>query len=413
MKKYIFLALVAFTTVFHTAAMAVEQPGTPLRLNHALTLSQFEGRSFLEAMTATGGIKENLDADLQDSFAVADKATLHQASKNFAPKVYNKIVRLFKNGESGLDSLLDAIAGKHATPASISGVIGNELERQNLLSDTSKIGLASVTIAPLLSLVSGGGTSVQLDANNITYSIGYKKGGAESADIEKDVKSGRSFGSSWNHKSLDPSDVDYLKELQAYLSHSTDTALFYKTLFEMITECSARNLHALSQEGQTVATDFMAIYTAELDRYIMTGFKKHPWQNDLAETTLLAAYSARAGMIQLNGEFRNGDLQEFFGVSQTSTGSGIGITRSDRTALQAKISKAERNLHPALIESIERVIGAAPKGDLFHGLMIFLNEPKNQGKIRANAKVLTDAVADLLSVIGPDSEAITSSILLR
>ena len=42
----------------------------------------------------------------------------------------------------------------------------------------------------------------------------------------------------------------------------------------VLASSSSEGFNKLPKDAQTVATDFLAIYTAELDRFVMTGLKK-------------------------------------------------------------------------------------------------------------------------------------------
>lgn len=210
------------------------------------------------------------------------------------------------------------------------------------------------------------------------------------------------------HEALDASDVYYLKELDGFLSKSADPSDFYQNLLNVLVGCDSSQYSSIAKDAQTVSTDFFAIYTAELDRNMMTGLKQHPWENDLAEVTLLSAYGNRAGMIEKSGQFVEGSVTDYFGVGQT--GSGIGETRKDRTALQLLVSNAERKLHPSLMNEIDQLIGTKPNQDVIHGLMVYLNNPKNQSSIHQNADRLVKTMLNFLSNIHSDDTSITQSI---
>ena len=157
----------------------------------------------------------------------------------------------------------------------------------------------------------------------------------------------------------------FLKELELYLKTSQDTEKFYSAVLQILTQTDAGQLKATSESAQMVATDFIAIYTAELDRHLMTKLTKHYWENDLAEVVFIAPFSSVSGKIMKEGKFQDGRLDEYWAKSKfvdprtgkPSNRSGIGITRGDRRALQKWISDFEVRNHPELIAEIEKIVG--------------------------------------------------------
>jgi hypothetical protein len=65
---------------------------------------------------------------------------------------------------------------------------------------------------------------------------------------------------------------------------------------EILTTLDTSGVKDLSDAGQTLMSDFVAVFTAEADRNIMTKFSTHFWQNDLAEATWAASYVSKSGM---------------------------------------------------------------------------------------------------------------------
>ena len=57
-------------------------------------------------------------------------------------------------------------------------------------------------------------------------------------------------------------------------------------------------------QTQALVTDFMTIYTAELDRNNMAELSPDtwPWQTDLAELSVMAAYGGASGMALQDGK---------------------------------------------------------------------------------------------------------------
>ncbi|WP_394845510.1 hypothetical protein LZC95_51820 [Pendulispora brunnea] len=378
-----------------------------LHVTQALDLSDFEGSTFLEAMSMRGGIKESLDSDEETIFTFGDRAALDGAERNFDSHVRAKIEGFLKDGRDGLDQLVDALEGQRTTPRGAPAAIGRQLEKLDLLENPDMTGLASVTIAPFLALASGAGTSVRVNAKNYYYNIGYKRGSSDPAELAKDVKSGRSFGAGPMHRALDASDTFYLTEMGNYLEEAENPSGFYRALLQILVRCDGSGYATLSDEGQTVATDFLAIYTAELDRHLMSALDQHPWENDLAEVTMLSAYGTKSGMVRVNGQLTRGKPARYFGIGHS--GSGIGITRRDRMALQKAVTHAERELHPEVVEKLEAILGNRD-GDVIHGVMLYLNDRNTQRDVHRNRDALVEAVMTFLTRIRDDASAITGMI---
>jgi hypothetical protein len=364
-----------------------------------LKLSDFKGQTYYEAMTQGGGIKEALDKDDTTEFAIAGKDAVHRAERNFDPGVINKVTRLFKDDEAGLETLADDLEGRKASPSSIVGLIGKELKDKKLLKDASKVGLAAYVVAPLLTMSSGGGVAVIINDGNYFYNVDYRQ----------DVKRGRSYGASPARAAKDPSDIDYLKELDQYLAQKDDASNYYRNMFKMLTQCSA-SAYPSDRLGQQVSTDFLTIYTAEATRHITTGLTSHPWENDLTEVSMIAAFSAKSKVVIGGSDgFSQGDLTSFFGVGSQGSGLG-GANHNKRLKLQKAVTLAEAKLHPEVVQALADLIGADSDADLFDGLMNYLNNDGNQAEIRKNSGKLVDAVVAFLAQIRKDAPAIKHAI---
>ena len=376
--------------------VAVAAPA-PLRFRHELSIEDFQGKTFLDAMMAEdGGIKSLLDDDYRTEYAVAGWRAVKIALANFDTKNRNKVLKSFEDGEDGLHRLIQELQGTTFTPATAVGMVRSRLRGGDVFG-----------VAQVIAMGSGAGTLVRIDEENYYYNYGYKSG--EEAD---DVKSGRSFGASPGHNANDASDVMFLNELEKYLDSTAEPRVFYTAMLRLLTQCDAWGYgrSRLSDEGQTVLTDFLAIYTAELDRHLMVELdpRRHPWENDLAEVTFVLAFGTAVGQVMLNGELVDGQAREWWAPSAVSNRSGIGITRQDRRRLQKAITVYEREHHPELVAAIEAVIGS--KKDVFRGLMEYLNNVSTQPSVRANAAALTEAFVEFVLQVREDADAIAAGI---
>lgn len=372
-------------------------PVSPLNLDKNLDLRNFHSYTYFQAMTTGNGIKACLDVDETTPFTMSDWPVVQQASANFDPEVYQQIISLFVGGQSGVEQLVGTLAGNTYTPLTLTKAIEATMQSLSLV-EASKINLNAVICTPFLALASGAGTLVRIDDNDYCYHVCYQP---------NNVKSGRSFGASPGHNSMDPTDKKYLEELGSYLdpNQTADPSKFYQTIFQALTQCNSSGWVGLLSNGATVATDFAAIYTAELDRNLMTGLTTDSWEDDLAELTLIATYITQSGMVFKNGQLSPGQLTDYLG----STGS-IGETSTDRHTLQSRVCQIENSLHTQDYQTLANLIGAQspPNWDLIHQVMVFLNNPAQQANVVASASPLTNAAVQFLSDIRSDASQITT-----
>ena len=380
-----------------------------------IDISESRGMTCLKWMMKV--VKPALDKDEQTTFKAADRATVKaQAAKLFDPSVLQKEARSFKDGENGLNELIQAIEGQEFTPLNFSAAIAKKLEDLKLV-DPSKVGLDAVTVAPFLGIVSGAGVRILwFEGSESTQSIeyGYKKGETTDKDeLAKAVKSGRGFGISGDRKALDASDVFYLKGLDSYLAKNKDSSSFFQLLIDVLTQCDTSKYKSLDADGRAVATDFFTVYVAEQTRHLMAELKSHPWENDLAEVTMLSAFVSESKQVYKGGKRKlvDGTPVDFFGKG--ATGSGIGDTRKDRRALQADVTKAARAVaaqknKPELVSDLENIIGKSD--DVFKGLMDFINDPKNEKEVEKNSAEINKAVTNFLTFIRESASAISKEI---
>jgi hypothetical protein len=129
-------------------------------------------------------------------------------------------------------------------------------------------------------LKKGKGVSVKLNDHNYNIHV----------DFYNDPKSGRSYG--WTNGLVgDWSDRAMLDNVAAITKSLSDQQLkdFYVTLVQMVGDCDARELSKLSGMAERVATNFLAIYSAEEYRATL-GTKN--WDDALFETVMLGAFHA-------------------------------------------------------------------------------------------------------------------------
>lgn len=337
---------------------SVTPAGDPLAMKHAVQLQDFAGEPYLLVMLQSGGIKANLDEDYTSTYKVATWSSVRAAVQSFDTKIVRKLARAFDTS-TGLHDLTVALRDEPFTPGTMTGIVW---DTDNRPSDV-------YTVAQVLAMASGAGTLVTIDDANYFYNYGYRSG-AEADD----VKSGRSFGASPGHRANDASDTFYLGELDRYLTSDTNATSLFTTLLDILTRIRLDGYAELSTLGQAVATDFLAIYTAESDRHIMAELQAHPWENDLAEATFVSTWVTATDMIMKDRRIVAGSPKDWWALSAFSNRSGIGITRWDRRLLQRLITSYERTHHPELVAAIESITG--PRTDMFRAVMEYLNNPR-------------------------------------
>jgi len=356
--------------------------------------------SYLKVMVSKGGIKDLIDADGARQVPVASVETIAKAKNQFEHTVPEKVLFLFKTRDTGFNEMVGKLANHQATPLDYPAMIRGAIKQGDMFKP---VPLAAVMIAPYLTIASGGGSQIFLDDTNRFINVGYKTG----ADVEVDVKSGRSFGATASRGALDPSDNFYLAELTKYLKTS-DRAALYTSMLEILSASDASRMKSITPEGQTVITDFMAVYTAEEDRHIMAKFRSHPWELDLATATWVSSYVVSSGRLVIDGQLREGTPKDFFGVGEN--GSGIGETRRDRMDLQRRICKFYWDQNDTGIQELASITGTKVGGDVIQGMASFLTDTDRMDEALAKSKKLSQAGAAFLVRIGQDAEKITAAI---
>jgi hypothetical protein len=378
-------------------------------------LSAFKEKTFLQAMQSKGdGIFDKTDQDDNTPVTIAPAEQIVNLLSQFDPKVGQKLFGMFKHGADDLRSVISNIQGQSLSPKQIRGALDPFIAKppNPNLKDPTRANLALSSIAALSLLGSGSGTLVQIDSRDYLYNVGYEK---------PNVKSGRSFGVSSTRAALDPSDTLYLGELDDYLKQASDTdgQGFYRAILHILTKCDSSDFGAINPGAQTVGTDFITIYTAELDRHAMVNLdvNKSPWEIDLAEVTFITAYGARSGMVMKNGTLAAGTAKDYYG--QGTTGGGIGDTRRDFTKLATLITSFEMDPahHPDLVQAVVKLtpiqdtaISSQVAGDIFRRYLVYLNRPEFETPIAGNADAFTDSMIALLQQIQADQEQITAYI---
>jgi hypothetical protein len=384
----------------------------PREADRTIDLSSLAGETFLQAMQASGsGISDKAEADDAASVTIANADQTVQDVNQFDSKVSHQVFGMYKNGQADFRSVMSNIQGKSFSPRTIRGGIRPFISQSNL-QPGANAAIAVDASADMALLASGSGILVKIDSSNYFYNVGYQK---------PVVKSGRTYAVASGRSLLDPSDREYLTEMATYLNPAMtpDASPFYTALLKVLTKCDTADVATLSAPGQVTATDFLAIYTAELDRHVMVNLapSTHPWEIDLAEVTFLTSYGAASGMVMKNGSLVPGTAVAYFGVG--ATGSGIGETRKDFIKLGTRITTFENDPHhhPELVKAIldltpitDPKILSAVNGDVIRRYLVYLNRPEFQSNVQNHSSDFVNAMVAFLKQIKADDSQITQYI---
>lgn len=384
----------------------------PRGADRTIDLSTFSGQTFLQAMQMPAtGIFDKTDADDGAAVTIANADQIVQDVNQFDSGVSQQVFGMFKNGQTDFQKLMTNIQGKSFSPKTIRAGLQPFIAHANLKPGASPV-IGVDASADMALLASGSGTLVKIDSANYFYNIGYEK---------PIVKSGRSYGAATGRSLLDPSDRNYLTEMADYLKPATtaDASPFYIAILKVLTNCDSSDFAALPAAGQVTATDFVTIYTAELERHVMVNLDpaQHPWEMDLAEVTFLTSYGAPSGMVMTNGALVPGTAVAYF--AKGATGSGIGDTRKDFVKLARRITafESDPHHHPDLVTAIvnltpiqDKNILAPVKGDVIRRFLVFLNRPESQGSIQGHSADFVNALVAFLKQVNADNAQITQFI---
>jgi hypothetical protein len=370
----------------------------PLKFSHTIDLDNHRGKTYLQLLIQKDtGIKAQLDEDYEQSYKVASWSQVSQALGNFDRKIVRRVLGAFGGSKKKLEAYIRSISGKSFKPSTMLSLVRSTYRGKGNI----------FALEHFIAMASGAGTLIIIDDKNYFYNYGYKSGAHRD-----DVKSGRSYGATVLHKANDASDIMYLNELEKCLKSKADPTLFYDAILKVLTETDTRGFSRLTPACQAAATDYLAIYTAELDRHVMVKLNpwRHPWENDLTEATFMSLFSAKTGLLMQAGKLASGRLKNYWEPSQISNRSGIGINRKDRRNLQRKVSSFLRRNHKNLTSKVDQIIGRRRDGDLFRGLMEHLNNYRTQKNISRNSDSLREAFVDLLMQVKFDSNKITAYV---
>jgi len=282
-------------------------------------------------------------------------------------------------------------------------------------------------------LEQGLGVAVRLDDNN--YNV--------HENFPKSAQGGRSYG--WTSGQVgDWTDKMYLDNLALVIveKDKNDLKNFYQTIIQLLGSCDAHGLATLTNNydpatktgvpTQRVATNFLAIYTAEEYRAIQ-GTKN--WDDAILEVTLLGAFHGgqttftkfhqgkftTRSNVQETGNYyglpskdKNGNviptiakdatMDDYWQISKTSTRSGIHLTAEDYGKMGTAITKYESaKAQNKILGSIQSIVGSGP--NVIQSISTYFTEGKADP---SKTNTLAVAVAQFLDQVNADANAITA-----
>lgn len=418
------LVSLAFLLSFSASTVFASIP--QLEFSHPFDLKDFKGSTFLYFMNSKEGVKAAADDIAKSGFELnASPERIDELLKNVAPKVARKYIGVsFKDDQSyatnarGNKARIDAIKDLSATLAD--GTVytfddADQTVRSNL-NQFELSGASQYSVSMFLQMASGAGTSVKLDSNNYFFNIGY-----DSFD-EKKVQTGRSFAAGPVHAANDASDLDYLDDLEQYFKTDQEQQKFYTTLMQVLTKSDSSGLKSLTDDGQSVATDFVTVYTAESLRHLMVNLspKTSVWEWDLAATTMVSIFNVESGYMMKAADPANpnkdislvkASLRDHWTLNPETRRSGIGKTKKARQMLSRAITAYEVKKNPELVKAIASIVGSDAHRDAIQATVEYLSNTKTPDSLGSNADRLTSAVVEFLMQVKKDSKAIARDIL--
>jgi hypothetical protein len=273
-------------------------------------------------------------------------------------------------------------------------------------------------------LKAGHGVTVRLSQFNFNIHVNYPTNSL----------GGRSYG--WTRGEVgDWSDQSYLDHLAAALTvdDSEEVANFYKLLIQILGACNAEDkvlsIETLANPTQRVATNFLAIYTAEAYRAMVPVNPHKGWDDALFQVTLLGAYhsgqprltkyylgvfsnrSKKQGPGVYRGpnsdraEGKDAELNDYwqFSANPDSRQSGINETRDDFVEMGKKITKYAKSTGNKTAANIETVVGESD--NVIQAISQYFTNGRSKDLSRIDN--LANDVADFMTSVRKDADKIT------
>ena len=286
MKSFLIFAL--FSYVISFSAQAEEVYGNSIECPFIdLSGDKQSGQTFLSFIKSD--IKPELDHYATEGYPVASGDVLVYKLDFVDKKVRRQVLSSLhgKDSKEKIESLRkigDALEGEVVTLYNLPNKIANTKLAKNRYKLSTYIGLASC-----------GGVSLKLADDNYAYNIHYGTG-----TEEKDKQTGRSFGASRIYAAIDSSYTHYLRNLEEYVVNSPKNIKYFSsTIMETLTNTQPTKYSKVNDHGDSVLTDFLAIWIAEQTRNLMDGKIHLHWDAALLQITMLSVFHSGQEKIKL------------------------------------------------------------------------------------------------------------------
>ena len=397
-------------------ASSAEVPGN---FKYDLDIADAKGSTYLAFMQDV--VKPGLDDIANNGYAVGDAKAM-QATYDFSgAKIKRSIDGISDGGIEHVKKLATSLKGANANLKTLPGKI-HQMDS----------GVSQYAVATFIGLASGGGVKIKYANKNYSMSIHYDP---------VDKKSGRSFGIGPTGGFNDISDRDYLVALGKYAKDSQDDlGDFYKTVFQTLLSTNTSGYSTVNPEGQTLLSNFLAVYTAEQDRNLMDGKVTPYWDAALLEVTLLGGFHGAQDQIKLfywdaktnktsftSKTFNQtpckaatapkvADMTDYWQFSRNITDptnckrSGINITNQQFRQLGTAITAYMNAKHADIAKAVKASMGlTGAQPNLFFSLSNFLMSDNSPKKFpAATVTAVTDSWGKLLKTAQTEAKAITS-----
>ncbi len=413
MKK-LFQSVLSLVLVLTASAQTIP-------FQYELNLADYKGQTYLSFMEST--VKPSLDLLAVEGYPVKGADAVAAAYELSAPKVQRKVDRQW-GGLEHVQEIAAGLEGETATLETLPGMIRG-LDRE----------VDSYGLSTFLGLASGGGVSIQYAENNYALNVHYDT---------TEERSGRSFGVGPTRKANDASDKDYLDDVQEYSSeHASNMKHFYKALFESLLNSDSSHYPSVTRFGQTVLTDFLAVFTAEQARNLMDGRVAPHWDAALLEVTLLASFHAgqeefklfykdpetqettftnstlKQTPCEVPSQSQSASMRDYWQFSRNITNpqhcrrSGINITKSEFRRLEKEITSYTAENNEELYTRVKNSMGLENRNvtNLYEALSKYLIATDAE-RVLEEEKVteITQAWVDLLNYSKDEAANISALI---
>jgi len=262
-------------------------------------------------------------------------------------------------------------------------------------------------------LKAGKGVAVKLGEHNYNIHVNFPQG----------PQGGRSYG--WTSGQVgDWSDQMYLQHLaQVEVENNPqDLDAFYETIVRLLGSCNPQGIEDLAPATQRVATNFLAIYTAEEYRAMVPKGIKN-WDDALFQVTMLGAFHGGQSKFTMfyEGKFtaqtkkqaagvytpmgpgptaksapgKPASLDDYWQFSKdpNSKRSGINETRRDFENMGRAITKYENSIPSQTLAQVQAIVG------------------KDDNVIKATSRLFTTGQSKDVSRVGDLAKALSAFLL--